>query len=141
MLSYRSALKRLLSLADFEHARNLPTGVRKPDLIRMEELMKRMGYPNKSIPTVHIAGTKGKGSVASMISSVLTAGGSHVGLFTSPHLHRFTERIRIDGKEISQDLFADQLEKIWPHVESMGHEGERGKPSLFEVLNGMAFQN
>lgn len=140
MLSYRSALKRLLSLADFEHARNLPAGVRKPDLIRMEELMRRMGYPNKSIPTVHIAGTKGKGSVASMISSVLTAGGSHVGLFTSPHLHRFTERIRIDGKEISQDLFADQLEKIWPHVESMGHEGERGKPSLFEVLNGMAFQ-
>ena len=77
----------------------------KYDLSRMSRLADYLGLMQPPHFTVHIAGTKGKGSVASMIASIIQANGYRVGLYTSPHLHTFRERIRINGAPISEALF------------------------------------
>ena len=137
--AYEGALHRLLSLADVERMAGLGTARPKADLSRMRELARRLGEPQRSAPTLHVAGTKGKGSVASMAASILRADGLTVGLFTSPHLHTFRERIRIDGEPVAPGLFADALDAAWPHVEAMAGEGEARAPTTFEALTAMAF--
>ena len=137
--AYAGALHRLLSLADVERMAGLGTARPKADLSRMRELARRLGEPQRSAPTLHVAGTKGKGSVASMAASILRADGLKVGLFTSPHLHTFRERIRIDGEPIAPGAFADALDAAWPHVEAMAGEGEARAPTTFEALTAMAF--
>lgn len=105
----------------------------------MEVLLARLGNPELATPTIHVAGSKGKGSTSAMIASVLTAAGLRTGLFTSPHLHRMTERIRIDMEEISPDRFSYLVEKLWPDVEAVEQRGDVGKVSVFEMLTAMAF--
>ena len=86
-LEYRDSLGLLMGLVDFERFRG-PRGPRvKFDLGRMEALLKRLGDPHLAVPSVHVAGTKGKGSTTAMVSSVLTQQGYKTGTFTSPHLH------------------------------------------------------
>lgn len=138
-LDYPAALHRLLSLADYERMVGLAPRRHKPDIGRMVEFAHRLGDPQQCAPVVHVAGTKGKGSVAAMVASILTTAGKHTGLFTSPHLHTFTERLRLDGLPVSPEAFAHHLGRVWPHVEAMGAESAYGKPSTFEVLTGMAF--
>ena len=87
---------------------------------------------------VHIAGTKGKGSTAAMISSVLQKAGYRVGLFTSPHLHTFRERVQINREPISAEDFAGAMEKVKPHVEEINAVGEHGYITTFEALTAMA---
>ena len=93
---YLDAVNRLLSLADFERKSraNQP-----PDwhLRRVERLMEMLGNPHLATPVVHVAGSKGKGSTCAMIAAGLTAAGLRTGLYTSPHLHAFTERIQVSG--------------------------------------------
>ena len=137
-LDYPSALRRLLSLADYERMAGLAPPLSKPDMGRMVEFAQRLGDPQRCAPVVHVAGTKGKGSVAAMVASIMGSAGKRAGLFTSPHLHTFTERIRLDGKPASQEAFARHLARVWPQVEAMGTESAYGKPSTFEVLTGMA---
>ncbi len=137
--SYASALRRLLSLADFERMTGARDPLPKYDLGRIRELVRRLGDPHECAPAVHIAGTKGKGSVAIMVSGILTAAGYHTGLFTSPHLHTFRERIRVDGVPVSEELFARHLDRVWPEVEAMGPAGSPGRPTTFEALAAMAF--
>ena len=138
-LGYPSALRLLLSLTDYEQMAGLTPPPDKPDMGRMKELADRLGNPQRCAPVVHIAGTKGKGSVAAMVTSIFRAAGMRAGLFTSPHLHTFTERIRLNGIPVSQESFAFHLARVWPHVEAMGVESPYGKPSTFEVLTAMAF--
>ena len=111
----------------------------KADLTRMRDLAKRLGEPQRAAPALHVAGTKGKGSVASMADSMLRAGGLKTGLFTSPHLHTFRERVRIGGDPIAPRLFADALDEVWPHVEAMAADGGERAPTTFEALTAMAF--
>ena len=139
VLNYEEALRRLLSLADFERLSGGAPQITKFDLSRMRELATRMGDPQRSAPVLHIAGTKGKGSVAAMAASVLAAAGLRVGMFTSPHLHTFRERIRLDGAPIDEERFAVALQAVWPHVEAMGAEGSDDRPATFEALTAMAF--
>ena len=132
------AVNRLLSLADFERKSraNQP-----PDwhLRRVERLMEMLGDPHLATPVIHVAGSKGKGSTCAMIASGLKAAGFATGLYTSPHLHTFTERIQINGENISQNDFADLIHELWPCVEAIEKSGDLGVVSVFEMLTAMAF--
>jgi len=136
--TYTAAVDRLLDLADFE--RKSRAG-EPPDfhLRRMERLLSRLGDPHLAVPTVHVAGSKGKGSTCALIASVLAAHGFRTGLYTSPHLHTFRERIRIDAEPVDPDGFATLVNDLWPHVEAVETEGGCGGVSVFELLTALAF--
>ncbi len=105
---------------------------------RITELMRRLDDPQKKLNIVHIGGTNGKGSTGAMIASVLKAAGYRVGTFTSPHLHSYTERYRINGAEIAPEEVAGLIEKLRPHLDAMVKEGFE-HPTEFEVSTAMAF--
>ena len=137
-LTYEAALERVMGLADFERS------VRSPKhsafhLDRMVLMMERLGNVHLDTPTVHIAGTKGKGSTAAMVTSILQAQGYKVGLYTSPHLHSAVERIRIGLEPISRQEFAALVKRVWPAVQRVSREGGYGDVTTFEMLTAMAF--
>ena len=135
--AYEEALHRLLSLADLERMTGHATPAYKYDLERMRELAARLDLLDGGPPLIHVAGTKGKGSVAAMTASALRAHGLRTGLYTSPHLHSFRERIRLNGDPLSGQTFAAAVARIWPVVEEMAGE-PIGAPSTFEALTAMA---
>ena len=102
-MDYYEALRFLYSLADFERTGRFAD---RKDVAPMLALLEELGNPHLGRITVHIAGSKGKGSVAAMVEAVLRAAGVTTGLTTSPHLHRITERVQVDGQPISQEEFA-----------------------------------
>ncbi|MFA5375471.1 MAG: folylpolyglutamate synthase/dihydrofolate synthase family protein [Dehalococcoidia bacterium] len=138
-MTYREAIKYILSFTDYEKLPASSYSAADFDLRRVEELLHRLGDPHLGPRTVHIAGTKGKGSTAAMMASALTAAGHRTGLYTSPHLHTFRERIRIDGEMISEAEFATTVEGIKPHVETTNSQATFGKLTTFEVLTVAAF--
>ncbi len=103
-------------------------------LNRTENLLARLGNPHKTYPSVHIAGTNGKGSTAAILSAILYQHGFRVGLYTSPHLVRFTERFRIDEAEISRERIFEVFQKVMDVV-----DGDQ-LPTFFEAVTAMAFQ-
>ena len=137
-LDYETALERVMSLADFERSTHSPTHS-SFHLERMGVLMEQLSDAHLGIPAVHIAGTKGKGSTAAMVTSILTAQGYKVGLYTSPHLHSAVERIRVGLTPVSQAEFASLVERAWPAVELADREGGYGAPTTFELLTAMGF--
>lgn len=137
-LTYPQALKRVMSLADFERSTHSP-GHSAFHLERMSLLMQRLDNAHLATPTVHIAGTKGKGSVSAMIASILAAQGYAVGMYSSPHLHSATERIRVNMQPIAQAQFAAVVQRIWRIVERVGANGGYGGVTTFEALTAMAF--
>ena len=110
----------------------------KPGLMRIHELLERLGNPQNRYKTVHITGTNGKGSVTALIANGLTAAGRKTGRYTSPHLETYTERMSVDGREISREDFAAVTEKISRAVEAMKAAGTE-QPTEFEMLTAMAF--
>ena len=104
----------------------------KKDLTNILAFLKQLKFPEKKFKTVLVGGTNGKGSTSHMIASVLQEAGYKVGLYTSPHLKNFTERIRINGKEVSKDFVVDFIDKNKSFL-------ERQKLSFFEMTVGMAF--
>jgi dihydrofolate synthase/folylpolyglutamate synthase len=109
-------------------------GAFKKDLTNIRKLCTALGEPQTQFRSIHIGGTNGKGSVAAMLHSVLLeAGEGPVGLYTSPHLFSFTERIRVDRANIPMAWVADFVERIKPTIEAIA-------PSFFEVTVAMAFQ-
>ena len=140
---YRSALNRLLGLVDHERIESVRSGASREriryDLSRMRALLDKLGNPHLGIPTAHIAGTKGKGSTSAMCANILTRAGRRVGLFTSPHLHHFRERIQVDGEPITEDEFASLVREIWPSVQEVSSEDRQGGVTMFEALTAMAF--
>ena len=137
-LTYPQALKRVMSLADFERSTHSP-GHSAFHLERMSLLMQRLDNAHLATPTVHIAGTKGKGSVSAMIASILAAQGYNVGMYSSPHLHSATERIRVNMQPIPKPQFAAVAQRIWHAVEQVGAHGGYGGVTTFEALTAMAF--
>ncbi len=103
------------------------------DLDNIKILCKQLGNPEQKFDTIHLAGTNGKGSTSHMIASVLQSAGYNVGLYTSPHLKNFTERIRLNGEEIEQEFVISFVEKIRTTITSIS-------PSFFEVTVAMAFE-
>ncbi len=135
---YRRAVNRLLSLADFERKSRAD---QPPDwhLKRVMVLMEMLGSPHLAVPVVHVAGSKGKGSTCAMIATALNSVGIRAGLYTSPHLHSFVERIQVNGENIAHNTFADLIEDLWPHVEAIERLRNIGGVSVFEMLTAMAF--
>ena len=136
-LTYDQAVELAMSLADFERATKWP-GHSFFHLERVRMLAERLGDVDKATPAVHVAGTKGKGSVCALITSILTQAGYKVGLFTSPHLHSVCERVRIGLDPISTSDYAALIGQIWPAVEAVEREGEYGGVTFFEMLTGLA---
>lgn len=116
-----------------------PYGKIKYGLFRMEELMQRLGNPQNDYPVIHITGTNGKGSVAAMLQSVLSAHGFRTGLNISPHIVTFRERIQLNGSYISEDEVVDLIELLKPHLQAMDARGIEYAPSFFEVVTAMSF--
>ena len=137
-MNYRSALKYILGLTNYEKSLKELYSPGNVDLERVRVLLRRLGSPETNLKIVHVAGTKGKGSTAAMIASVLRKAGYRIGLFTSPHLHTFRERIQVDGQPISGKDFAAAIERVKPHVEELNVAGEHGYITTFEALTAMA---
>jgi len=130
---YQQALDYIYSFVDFSrtHQDNL-----KPenfDLTRMVRFMEILGSPQDDFPSIHIAGSKGKGSVSAFCSSVLQTAGYKVGLYTSPHLKDFEERMQVDQIPIPRDILVEYVEEIKPAVASVP------ELSTFEIMTGLAF--
>ena len=138
-LDYTGALHRLLQLIDLERMPSSPRVRVRYNLGRMEALLSRLGDPHMAVPTVHVAGTKGKGSTAAMVAAVLNQHGYHTGLFSSPHMHSFRERIRLGGLPVSEEEFVALSEEVWPDLEWVGDNGVWGEVTMFEALTAMAF--
>jgi len=131
--TYKEALEYIYSLTDYEKQSTYRYAPEHFDLRRMERLMALLGNPHHRFKSVHIAGTKGKGSTAAMIASILQAAGYKTGLYTSPHLHTFRERIRLDGQLIGEKTVADLTERLHPLVSQI--EGL----TTFEIMTALAF--
>lgn len=106
-----------------------------PGLGRTQELLKKMGNPEKKLKFVHIAGTNGKGSTAAMTASILNKAGYRTGLYTSPYIYRFHERIQVDGVEISDEDLTEITEYVKPLADSMAQS-----PTEFELVCCIAFE-
>lgn len=124
---------------NYEKALNLLTSQGKfyinLGLERISAILELMGNPQKKIKCVHVAGTNGKGSVCAILSTILTEAGYKTGLFTSPHIFKYTERIQIDGKQIDEDVFAEKIFKIQELSEKNNiHLTE------FEILTAVMFE-
>jgi dihydrofolate synthase/folylpolyglutamate synthase len=135
-VNYAEAIAWLLSFADFE------TGGRfqeRPDVAPMHTLLHRLGDPHVGRRTVHVAGSKGKGSVCAVVESILRAAGISTGLFTSPHLHDYTERIRTDGAPISRDDFAPLADEVREAVEDTAPALTGRRFVTFDLLAAMCF--
>jgi dihydrofolate synthase/folylpolyglutamate synthase len=132
-MEYVEAIAYLHSLTDYETKRIRRYTPEEFDLSRVERVLEAVGSPHRRFRSVHIAGTKGKGSTAVMVESCLRVAGYRTALYTSPHLHTFRERIRVGGHKISRDEVVGLVEELRPLVERM--------PELttFEVITTMGF--
>jgi len=138
-----SALRFLFGRIDYERLQSMPYHERHLKLDRMRRLLHGLGDPHLKVPAVHIAGTKGKGSTAVMIASVLSAAGYRTGLYTSPHLERLEERIVIDGRELNEAELAGLVARARPVVEAMDREAQANEPqdigpTYFELTTALA---
>ncbi len=138
-MNYRQAEQYLISFTDYEKTPGIAYTAANYDLRRMEALLQPLGNPHLGTKTVHIAGTKGKGSTAAMITQALTTAGYKTGLFTSPHLHTIRERIRINGIPITSADFASAVTKLQPVVEVLNKELTYGPLTTFEILTAAVF--
>ena len=109
----------------------------KLDLENTKEIMSELGNPQDHMKCIHVAGTDGKGSVCACIASILRASKIRTGLYTSPHLTEFNERISINGNDITDEELTALIEKVRPIITSMEEDGK--KPTFFEMTTAMAF--
>ncbi len=133
--TYDSAMRYLFAQTDYEQMLRVRYNRDTFNLNRMKRLLKKLGDPHKKIRTVHIAGTKGKGSTATMLAEMLEACGYKVGLYTSPHICDVRERIRINGEMIQQVKMTRLIVRAQPHIEKTPGD----KPTFFEIITALAF--
>jgi dihydrofolate synthase / folylpolyglutamate synthase len=133
MRTYSAALTYLNQFISYE--RQLPARYSPETLSldRVHALLERLGRPERAFQSIHIAGTKGKGSTAAMIESCLRAAGYRTGLYTSPHLHTFRERVRVNGQNISREDVARLVDELDPHVAAVAGV------TWFEIVTALAF--
>ena len=137
-VTYEEALAYLQSFPDWE--RGTATNDETYTLNRMRRLLETFDHPDRAYPIVHVVGTKGKGSTAAMLESCLRAAGYRTGLFISPHVVEFRERVQVDGALIGKADFAAAVgERLMPAVARLQQAGER-RPLHFELLCALAFE-
>lgn len=139
-MNYESAVRYLLSLGR-ELSTPTQAAAAKFSLENITALMERLGRPDRTYPIVHIAGTNGKGSTAAFLEAILRDAGFRTGLNTSPHLERINERIRINGEEISDQIFAETFTRVQEAIEELLASGRlRAHPTYFECATALAFE-
>ena len=132
-MTYAESVRFLFSLGNEVKAAKL-------ELARIDALLDELGQPHRAGTFIHVAGTNGKGSTCAMIESGLRAAGARTGLYTSPHLVEPTERIRIGGEPVSQEVFADACERVHAAAERLMARGLiEAHPTYFETVTAMAF--
>jgi len=137
--SYRQALDYLFNFTDYERMHRVKKATSVFGLSRMNKLLDYCGDPHLQLRTVHIAGTKGKGSTAAMLASVLRAAGHRVGLYTSPHIYDIRERIQVDGEWISEADVTRWLNRLYDYLEEARPGGETYAPTFFETFTVISF--
>lgn len=139
-MNYEAAVRYLFSLGR-ELAAPTQAAAAKFDLENIAILVERLGRPDRSYPSAHIAGTNGKGSTAAFLESILGDAGFRTGLNTSPHLEKINERIRVNGEEISDEAFAETFTRVQALNEELLAAGRlRAHPTYFECVTAMAFE-
>ena len=138
-MSYSAAVEQLNAMVPELYMRSgQPRHKFSLDEIRV--LLSALGNPQRRFRSVLIAGTNGKGSTASTLASILTASGIRTGLYTSPHLARANERIRLGRSEISDDAFAELYFRVHDTAQQLVLDGQLAQhPSYFEILTAQAF--
>ena len=136
--TYDEAIKYLFNRTNYEQEKHLRYNVDTFNLKRMEHLLSRVGNPHTKIDTVHIAGTKGKGSTATMLANMLEANGYKVGLYTSPHVVNLHERIMVNSEMISRTAMLGLLNRIYKAVETVS---KTSAPTFFEIMTALAFMH
>jgi dihydrofolate synthase/folylpolyglutamate synthase len=136
--TYDEAIKYLYNRTNYEQEKHLRYNVDTFNLKRMEHLLSLVGNPHTKIDTVHIAGTKGKGSTASMLAKMLEANGYKVGLYTSPHVVDLHERIMVNSEMISRTAMLGLLNRIYKAVEKVSKDSS---PTFFEIMTALAFMH
>jgi dihydrofolate synthase/folylpolyglutamate synthase len=138
-MNYEESVRSLLALGR-ELAAPQQARVQKFGLANISVVAADLGNPHLAVPCAHIAGTNGKGSTAAILESILRAAGLRTGLYTSPHLERINERIRLKGEPISDDEFADAWTRVHASIESLMASGKlAAHPTYFECVTAMAF--
>jgi dihydrofolate synthase/folylpolyglutamate synthase len=135
-MDYDDSLRWLLTLPDFERTGDF---AERPDVLPMIALLHALQDPHRGRATIHIAGSKGKGSTGAMIEAVLRASGLRTGHYISPHLHRYTERIRLDGTPISRAGFAFAMSLVREAIELVSPQFPGREFVAFDVLTAAAF--
>jgi dihydrofolate synthase/folylpolyglutamate synthase len=136
--AYDEAIKYLYNRTNYEQEKHLRYNVDTFNLKRMEHLLSLVGNPHTKIDTVHIAGTKGKGSTATMLAKMLEANGYKVGLYTSPHVVNLHERIMVNSEMISRTAMLGLLNRIYKPVEKVS---KNSNPTFFEIMTALAFMH
>lgn len=138
-MNYSQAEQYLSHLVDYEKIPYMSYASPDYNLKHVEYLLRLLDNPHLYAGTIHIAGTKGKGSVAAMIAQVLAISGYRTGLYTSPHLHTLRERIKINGSLISETEFASLVTGLEPYIEQVNRNPDYHNLTFFEVLTALAF--
>ena len=136
--AYEQAIEYLYAQTDYEKQTRLRYNVTTFNLKRMEKLLSLVGNPHKKIHTVHIAGTKGKGSTATMLGKMLESNEFNVGLYTSPHVVHLHERITVNSEMISEQEMLGLINRIHSPVEKMS---KTDSPTFFEIMTALAFMH
>ena len=138
-MNYQESVQYLFSLGR-ELASPRQASAQKFDLNNITVVCEHLGQPQREFQSVHVAGTNGKGSTSAMLDSILRAAGVRTGLYTSPHLERINERIRVDGMEISDQEFAAAFTRIRDAIETLLASGRlAAHPTFFECVTAVAF--
>ena len=144
-IDYQTALNLLYGRIDYERNATFPARLQGLHLDRMRRLLRGLGNPHQQLRVVHVAGTKGKGSTAAMLSSILTAAGYRTGLYTSPHLHCLQERMVVDGQPCSSAELAGLVEQARPAIEEMDQRAKTepwgAGPTFFEITTALALRH
>jgi dihydrofolate synthase/folylpolyglutamate synthase len=138
-MTFEEALAFWYGRIDYERRQPRPGDLK---LDRMRALLRRLGDPHRRVRSVHIAGTKGKGSTSAILASILRAAGHRTGLFTSPHLSDISERVQVDSVPISREEVAVRMDEVAAAVRALDAEGDPARsPTFFEVITALGFQH
>lgn len=141
---YTAAVDYLFSRINYERMPSPPYAERHMKLDRMRQLLNLLQQPAAGIPTVHIAGTKGKGSTSALLAGIVQAANYRVGVFSSPHLERIEERFVVDGQPCSPEELVALVEQVRPAVDRMDERADafpeaQLRPTFFEIATAIAF--
>ncbi len=138
---YSQAISWIYGRLNYERTPDAAASLLDFKLVRMEDLLTRLGHPERQLPTVHIAGSKGKGSTATMVAAIGEAAGLKVGLFTSPHVDQFEERFTINGGLATAQELIDLVDVVRPVVEAMDQQYSGQGVTFFELATAISWMH